>query len=88
MPTGRQLDCLHSNRVLEPSCFFWPVVDIGNHGGQISNSHKSNGGACPRGMGRGEGSTEQCAVFKSQDDMPLWPECANSAGLYLLGIYL
>ena len=52
--------------------FFWPVVDISNHGDQISNSHKSKGGACPRGRrwGRGEGSVEQCAIFKSQEDMP------------------
>ena len=52
--------------------FFWPVVDISNHGDQISNSHKLKGGACPRGRrwGRGEGSVEQCAIFKSQEDMP------------------
>ena len=51
---------------------FWLVVDISNHGDQISNSHKSKGGACPRGRGWGrvEGSVEQCAIFKSQEDMP------------------
>ena len=27
------------------------------------------------------------AVFKNQDDMPLWPECTNRAGLCSLGIY-
>lgn len=71
----------------------WPVVDIGNHGDQISNSPdellvtNQTEGHVPRGRGRGEGSTEQCAVFKSQEVMPLWPECTNRAGLCLLGIY-
>ena len=73
--------------------FFWPFVDIGNHGDQISNSPdellvaNQTEEHIPRGMGRGKGSTEQCAVFKSQEIIPLWPECTNCVGLSLLGNY-
>ena len=77
--------------------FLWPVVHIGNHGDQISNSpdellvtNQTKGHVPGGGVGeRGEGSADRTmCIFKSQEDMPSLPECANCAGLYLLGIYL
>ena len=76
----------NSNRVSEPSCFFfgllWTLVTMVIRFPTVINQK-----ACPPGRGRGEGSTEQCGVFKNQDDMPLWPECTNCAWLCSLVIY-
>lgn len=74
--------------------FFWPVVDIGNHGDQISNSRdrllvtNQTEGHIPGGGGVERVRPNNVQFLKlSQDDMSLWPECTNCAGLCLLGMY-